>query len=259
MAVGGGDDPVDDLGWGRVQRVHGCLDSGCLDPDQLQCSVTNMEMMRLTTSEVKSRRRYDASRRREAATARREAVLDAAARRFATDGYAATTVAAVAADAGVSPETVYKSFGGKPGLVRALWERALAGTGTVHAEKRSDAVSSTSDDPYEIIATWARLSTEVAPVGTPVALLLREAAASDPAAAELYAELEAARLRRMAHNARAIRRHLRPGLTLARARDVMFALTAPGLYETLVMHQGWPVEAYGEFVRRTLVAQLLDD
>jgi AcrR family transcriptional regulator len=216
-------------------------------------------MMRVPSSPVKGPRRYDASGRRLAAARRRTAVLDAAAARFAAQGYAGATVADIAADAQVSVETVYKAFGGKPGLVRALWERALAGQGPVPAEERSDAVSSTADDPLEVFATWGRLSAEVAPLGTPVVLLVREAAASDPDIAALYDELETGRLKRMAHNARAIRRHLRSGLTVAQARDILFALTAPGLYEVLVMRQGWSAQAYGRFIERSLAAHLLDD
>jgi AcrR family transcriptional regulator len=214
-------------------------------------------MIRLTSHPVKVRRQYDSTRRREAAQRRRATVLDSAWARFGAEGYAATTVAAIAADAGVSPETVYKAFGGKPGLVHALWERALAGTGPVPAHERSDAASSGAADPLEVFDAWARLSAEVAPRAAPVQLLVREAAASDLAVAALQDELEAARLRRMAHNAKAIRRHLRPGLSVPQARDVLYALTAPGLYEVLVLRRGWSAEAYGDFVRRSLVAQLL--
>jgi AcrR family transcriptional regulator len=60
-------------------------------------------MVRLAAATVKTPRRYDASRRREAAERRRTAVLDSAWRRFSADGYAGATVAAIAADAGVSP------------------------------------------------------------------------------------------------------------------------------------------------------------
>jgi AcrR family transcriptional regulator len=215
-------------------------------------------MIHLPRDAVKTRRPYDSSGRRAAAQRRREKVLDSAWARCSTDGYAATTVAAIAAEAEVSSEMVYKAFGGKPGLIRALWDRALAGAGPVPAEQRSDAVSSTAEDPLLVFDTWARLSAEVAPRGAPVQLLVRAAAASDPAVALLYEELEAARLRRMAHNANSIRRHLRPGLSVQAARDVLFALTGASLYEPLVMRQGWTLEAYADFIRRSLVAQLLD-
>ena len=74
---------------------------------------------------VKRPRRYDSSGRQEQARKSREAVLQAAQREFLARGYARTTVATVARKAKVSVETIYKAFGGKPGLVRALVERAV--------------------------------------------------------------------------------------------------------------------------------------
>ena len=81
-------------------------------------------------------RPYDASGRRAAARDRRLAVLTAARELMLRDGYAATTVAAVADAAGVSAQTVFKTFGGKPGVVRALMLRRLEGAGREPAEVR---------------------------------------------------------------------------------------------------------------------------
>ena len=77
-------------------------------------------------SKVKPRS-YDASRRRQLAASRRQRVLDAAEDLFRSRGYAGATVAAVAGAAEVSVETVYKSFGGKAGLVRRTAGAGLAG------------------------------------------------------------------------------------------------------------------------------------
>src|SRR6266566_4954051 len=110
---------------------------------------------------VKSKRRYDSERRREQARRTRQRIIEVAERRFLHDGYAATTVASVAADAGVSADTVYKAFGGKPGLVRAIREQALEGEGTRPAEERSDDLQQTVD-ARTIIEGWGRLTTEVA-------------------------------------------------------------------------------------------------
>jgi AcrR family transcriptional regulator len=208
---------------------------------------------------VKTTRRYDSSGRQHTADARRLAVLDAAGRRFLRDGYATTTVASIAGDAGVSVEMVYKAFGGKPGLVRALWESGLAGEAPVHAEVRSDAVSSTETDPSLIIATWARLSAEVAPRVAPVLLLVRTAAATDPDMQVLKDELDTERLARMAHNAGSLDRggHLREGITRQMARDLLFTYSAPEIYELLVLRRAWSVDDFAEFIRRGIVAALL--
>lgn len=213
----------------------------------------------MTRADVKAHRRYDSSGRLSAAQARRRYVLDAAGCRFFRDGYAATTVASVANDAGVSVEMVYKAYGGKAGLVRALCERALAGEGPVHAELRSDEVSSTESDPALIIASWARLSREVAPRVAPILLLVRAAAASDPEMQRLQDELGDQRQARMAHNADALAQpgHLRQGVGRDHARDVLLTYTAPEIYELLVLRQGWSLEDYSQFIRQGVAAALL--
>src|SRR4029077_13597456 len=86
-------------------------------------------------AKVKRTRRYDSARRREAAERRRAAVVDAASRLFVREGFAGTTIARIAENAGVSEEMVYKAFGNKVGLVRAIRDKALAGEGPVHAER----------------------------------------------------------------------------------------------------------------------------
>jgi AcrR family transcriptional regulator len=216
-------------------------------------------MMRVSRTPVKTTRHYDSSTRRRAADERRRAVLNAARRRFLKDGYAATTVASIAGDAGVSVETLYKAFGGKPGLVRALWETGLAGEGPVHAEIRSDEVSAVETDPRVIIASWARLSMEVAPRAAPILMLVRSAAATDPEMASLKQELDDQRLARMTHNAEALARggHLRESITRDQARDVLFTYTTPEIYELLVIRQGWSLDDFAQFIRRGITATLL--
>src|SRR5665213_4276377 len=116
------------------------------------------------------RRAYNAGGRRAAAAERQAAVIAAAERRFLSEGYGATTIAAVAADADVSVDTIYKSFGGKPGLVRALWERALEGTGPVPAETRSDRLQRDERDPRAVLRGWGAFTAEIAPRAAPLLL-----------------------------------------------------------------------------------------
>src|SRR5690242_4640754 len=109
---------------------------------------------------VKAQRRYDSRRRQEQARQTRQSIVDAAKTRFLRDGFAATTIAAIAADVGVSVDTIYKTFGGKPGLVRAIHDQGLAGEGPVHAEIRSDALQTTERDPRQIMRGIGRFVTE---------------------------------------------------------------------------------------------------
>jgi AcrR family transcriptional regulator len=213
--------------------------------------------MVLLNARVKARR-YDGTRRQDQARRRQQAVLDAAESLFFELGYTAATIAGIAAAAGVSPETIYKSFGGKPGLVRALRSRALLGIGDVPAEHRSDLLRDLAD-PHEVVRGWARLAAEVAPRVAPILLLVREAAVVDVTMRDLFDELDADRRHRMHANARALARsgHLRPGVSLAMATDVMFAVSSPEMYDLLAVRGGWSLRRYARFVETTIANALL--
>jgi AcrR family transcriptional regulator len=214
--------------------------------------------MERTPRTVKGSRTYDASGRQARARAQHDATLDAAAERFLEHGYAATTVESIAHAAGVSTATIYKSYGGKAGLVRELCARALRGSGPVPAEERSNALRS-QVDARGLIEGWGQLVAEIAPRAAPLLLLLKTAAQDDAEAAALHAELDRARLARMADNAR----HLlaagpvREEVTVREARDVMWLVTAPELYDLLVVQRRWSVSRFARFVTETMVAALL--
>jgi AcrR family transcriptional regulator len=210
-------------------------------------------------ADVKPRRRYDSSRRRRQARRTRDAILEAGKRLFLDGGYAGTTVAAIAEAADVSVDTIYKGFGGKAGLVRAIAERGLEGVGPVPAEQRSDEMRTLERDPRVVMQRWGTFVTEVAPLGAPIFLLIRTVAASDPEVATMLEELDRARLERMEHNAQGLfeRGDFREGVTLAYARDVLWTYSSPELYELMVMRRGWPLERYGQFVAEGMIAALL--
>jgi AcrR family transcriptional regulator len=210
---------------------------------------------------VKTTRRYNASRRRDKALRTREAILDAAREQLLAHGYAATTVARIAEQAGTSVDTIYKSFGGKSGLLRALWQRGLAGRGPIPAPVRSDQLSSTESDPVRVLRGWGRFTTEIAPQVAPIMLLIRNAAATDPEMAGLLADADNQRRTRMRHNARRLHQRgwLRPGITPAQATDILWTYSSTELYDLLVIKSGWPVNRYGTFIGEALIAALLPD
>jgi AcrR family transcriptional regulator len=206
---------------------------------------------------VKRARTYDASGRQERARQQRAATLEAARELFLENGYTATTVESIASAAGVSAATIYKSYGGKAGLVRELCHRALAGAGPVPAEERSNALRA-GDDPREVVAGWGRLTAEVSPRVSPLLLLLRAAAQADPEAATLHDELDAARLARMADNARFLTAggHLRAGVTARDARDVLWLCSSPELYDLLITRRRWSLAKFSGFVASTMSGAL---
>ena len=210
-------------------------------------------------SKVKKNRSYDARGRLEQAQRNREMIIEVARRAFLERGYAITTIDAVAQEAGVSVETIYKGFGGKSGLVRAIYQRGLAGRGDKPAPERSDAISAREADPRAIIRNWGALAAEVSPLVSPILLLVRSAATTDPELEELLTESDDQRLTRMRQNARMLagRRFLRKGVTVERAAEIMWAYTSPELYDLFVIRRGWTPERFGEFVASALTAALL--
>ena len=210
-------------------------------------------------AEVKPKRRYDSRGRQAQARRNREAVLDTAEALFLRDGYAATTLAAIAGEAGVSVEMVYKAFGGKPGLVRGIYHRGLAGREPIPAFQRSDAMRERETDPREIMRNWGTFVSELAPVGAPIVRLVRVAAASDPDMAALLAAANADREGRARHHARFLeqRGYLREEVSVAQATDILWTCTSDELYDLLVVQRGWSLPRFARFLGDYLIAALL--
>lgn len=208
---------------------------------------------------VKSKRRYDSSGRQAAARRNREAVLDAAQRQFLGNGYVATTLAEIAREAGVSVETVYKAFGGKPGLVRGIYERGLIGRGAVPAYQRADQMREQESDPVAIMRNWGVIAAEVASVVTPIRLLIRSAALVDAEIATLLQQNDDQRLTRARHHADflAERGYLRDDVTVDEATDVLWTCTSVEFYEMLVLQRGWSHERFAHVLANFMITSLL--
>lgn len=79
-------------------------------------------------TEMRSRKRsYNSARRAQQAAQTRADVVAAAIRLFTEQGWAGTTLAAIADDAEVSVETIRNGFGSKKGLLRVAFDAAVAG------------------------------------------------------------------------------------------------------------------------------------
>src|SRR6266571_83815 len=133
-------------------------------------------------------RRYDSPRRREQARATRQAVLEAARELFVERGYAVTTIDAIAAGAGVSPETVYATFKNKRSLLSQLVDVSMAGDDAPIPILERSWVREVRDEPeplrrLQILARNGRLILERT---APIYDVLRSAAAADPQVAVLW-------------------------------------------------------------------------
>ena len=210
---------------------------------------------------VKEKRAYDASRRREQALRNRQTMLDAGRTLFLEHGYAGTTVKMVAAEARVSTQSVYQVFGNKPGLVKALVDVAIVGDDEPIPlmEREFVRANMAEPDPRKKLIDYGAHLAEVGPRVNPIALVVRDAAAGDATAAEVWQQMQEERLTGMTHFARHLRagKHLRAGLSEAEARDVLWTHNSAELWDLLVNQRRWAPERYGTWVGRQLIAALL--
>ncbi len=211
------------------------------------------------TTPVKTSRRYDSTGRRARAQSTRTAVLDAAERQFLGAGYGEATISSIAREAAVSVETIYKAFGSKPGLVRGIYQRGLEGRGESSAYVRSDEMRVRAGDPATIMREWGRLTAEVASVVSPIRLLMRHLALTDGEIAAVLAKAEAERLARMRHHARFLgeQGHLRAGVTVSEATDVLWVCSSLEFYELLVIRRGWSGARFARYVGDFMTTALL--
>ena len=206
-------------------------------------------------------RRYDSPRRSRQAAATRTEILEAALRLFEQRGYTATTMAAIAAEAGVALKTVYLAFQTKRGLLLALWHLRLRGDERPMPVGERPWFREVIDerDPARLLRLNARNSRVVNERAGPLLEILRNAASADIELAalwkrirtEFYDNQHAIVERLRANNA------LRPGLEVDHGADILWALNHPDLYRLLVGDRGWTPERYEEWLGDAFCAQLL--
>ena len=208
-------------------------------------------------------RRYDAPRRRAAAGATRQRILAAARELFLARGYAATTMAAVAAAAGVSVETIYLAVGPKAALVRELVERALSGEDrpVPPLERAGVREIQAEPDPRRKVRRFARLVRELQERLSPIWAVAEAAAPADAALAALLEEVYARHVgsMRLFVDHLAAAGHLRAGLAPDLATDLLWAMNSPAFYRLLAGQRRWSGDTLERFLADAWQLLLLPD
>jgi AcrR family transcriptional regulator len=184
-------------------------------------------------------------------------MLEAAGRLLAERGYAGTTIAAVAREAGVAPETVYAAFRNKRTLVGELVRASVRGAGSAppaseQAGARALAAAPTQVDQIRLFA--GDVSARLERVGPVLETL---ASAADPELAQLRANVDRDRLEGMRRFVAALERPGPLRLDAAAAAETVWALASPELHTLLRGRRGWPPERYTAWLEEMLAAALL--
>lgn len=189
------------------------------------------------------KRRYDTSRRQEQARENRRRILAAASGLFREKGYAGTAMPEVARTAGVSVQTVYKAFANKATLLKAVFDVTVAGDDEDVPIAGRDFIAAIQAEPDATrkIEMYLDHFAAVAPMVIPVQLLARDAAAADPAAAEVWAQMRQEMLMAMTYFSADLvaTGQVKPDLAADDARDILWTYHAPEQYELLCLRRGW--------------------
>lgn len=212
---------------------------------------------------TRPRRSYDSRSRRVQAGRTRARILEAAQRVFLARGYAGATIPRIAAEAGVAVETIYRTAPGKPGLLAAAVETALAGgldNANLPVEQRPGIRRVIEEeDPVRKLQLYAATQPGVYGRAGGLLRVLDEAATSIPDLAQLRERYAASRLEGMRRLAQQLaeQQTLRAGLSPQQAADILVTVCSRANYDSLVTERGWSPEDYQGWVADTLVRTLL--
>lgn len=195
------------------------------------------------------------NRRVEYAALTRQAIIDAARKLYSANGFFATKVEEIAADARVAPATVYAVCGGKHGLLHTLiqqWTNAAIIASTYeHVAELTDAeaiLRATASGTRQVRAEWGdviRMVLVTAPHDTRAAQALARATDDYRNGCVLTA-------RRLADIGA-----LRPGTDVDLAVDILWFYFGYSSYFTCVDENGWSLERAEEWLLDQARAALL--
>lgn len=187
------------------------------------------------------------------AQATKDRIVAAARVLMAERGWASTTVDAIAAEAGVAPQTVYAAFGSKLAIVEGMRRTMLRESKIPELL----AEAATESDFSRRLQLWAKSIRQQMETSYDVISIHRQAARSNPGFAAEYRKVLDNRSRVFTEFIHGLRAGLAPGVDEGAATDLLWALANEELYRELVEERGWPPERYERWLAQTLIDQLL--
>lgn len=198
-------------------------------------------------------RAYDSTGRRASALANRARILEAARSLFVEHGFAATSVADIAAAAGVSGPTVFAAFGTKVNLLKEAAETTIVGDAEAvpMAERLEMKHVQAGRTPEEVLDRFAELVVGRSAAVYPIFAAMYGARAAHPEIAALVEQFEAQRLAAAVRLARVVA--ARAGVEdedwIAALRDCLWVHMSMAEYEGFVVSRGWAPSRYSEWLR----------
>lgn len=202
----------------------------------------------------KGGRKYHSPVREQQAGATKKSIALAARKLLLERGFDATTIAAIANEAGVSSQTVYAIFGSKTGILRELMN--LARFGPSYREQIAKVLAERVPElRLRLAAGIARhlFESERAELDLwrGAGVLSRDFVLMEQEHEELRFTNQAPMVEMLIET-----KLLKPELDRKTAREILWALTSRDLFRMLVMERGWTGERYEQWLGEMLVTAL---
>lgn len=202
------------------------------------------------------KRTYNSENREAQAAQTRSCILEAAKELFREEGFDCVTINKLAEAAEVSMPTIYAIFKSKRGVLQALIDDSLP------PEQFSALVDDSMQEksPEKRLSITAKLSRQMYDAERELMDILRSASVVAPEFKELEQEREKRRYERQGTYVRKMMEEkiLAKGITIEKARDILWTLTSRDMYRMVVMERGWTSDEYEKWLAQLLVKSLLE-
>jgi len=207
------------------------------------------------------KRKYDSTRRKAQAEITRRQILAAAGRLFFSSGYSGTTIEMIAHEAGVALETVYAIFGNKIAILTRLVELSVTSEDKLTPLTQSPRLRGKArlTDPHKLLEAFSNETYASMQSLSPIFMLLRATAPTEPEIAALLDELVKERLQgaTLFVNQLAQTGQLRKKLSLEQAAETVWTLSSGEVFHLLTVDRGWKAKEYTRWLAEMLKQALL--
>lgn len=202
------------------------------------------------------KRSYTSEMRDSQAAQTRAQILKAAKKLFQAEGFDRVTISKLAKAAEVSMPTIYALFKSKRGVLQSLIDEALPQGQFASLVENSMQEKS----PTKCLHLTAQLARQMYDAERGLMDILRGASVVAPEFKELEREREMRRYERQGEYVKKLMKAkaLAKGLTLEKAREVLWALTGRDLYRLFVIERGWTSDEYEKWLAHLLIKSLLE-
>ncbi|MBS0271793.1 MAG: TetR/AcrR family transcriptional regulator [Proteobacteria bacterium] len=206
---------------------------------------------------TRKKRIYNSKTRQVRAAQTKRRILVASKTLFQSKGFEGVTIEQMAQAAEVSAPTIYALFQSKRGVLRALMDEVLP------ADQFEFLVKEFKQEklPKKRLAISAKIARQMYDAERAQMDLFQGASILAPEFKELEKERELRRYKRQEEGVKTLAEEkvLVKGLSLSKARDILWAFTGRDMYRMFVIEQGWTSDEYETWLAQLLVKLLLGD